>query len=88
LVLLVACTAQLYFGNMGVLFSAVLSGVAGVDAITLSMAELSRAGGLETSVAALAVVLATMSNTTVKDGIVLLGGARPLCAKLFSPALF
>jgi uncharacterized membrane protein (DUF4010 family) len=49
-----------------------------VDAITLSVAELSKAGGLELSTGARAIVLAAMSNTVVKGGIVLSSGSRAL----------
>lgn len=48
-----------------------LFGLADVDAITLSIAELSKTGVIEMPKAALAIVLATMSNTTVKGGIAL-----------------
>ena len=77
-ILLVSKTAQMYLGPTGLYFSSVLSGLADVDAITLSVAELSRAGGLELSTGARAIVLAAMSNTVVKGGIVLSGGSRAL----------
>ena len=74
-ILVVARAAQLYFGTAGIYASAVLSGVADVDAITLSMAELSR-GGLAHETATRAIVLAAVSNTLVKGGIVLTLGGR------------
>ena len=77
-ILLAARAAQLYFGDTGVYLSSILSGLADVDAITLSMAELSNSGNLELSTAARAIVLATMSNTVVKGGIVLSGGSAAL----------
>ena len=50
-----------------------------VDAITLSMAQLSKtAGGVGQSTAARAIVLATMANTAVKGGVVLISGSRTL----------
>ena len=70
-ILLAASAAEYYFGDAGVLVSSIVSGLADVDAITLSMAELSGSGSIEMHVAARAVVLATMSNTVVKGGIVL-----------------
>lgn len=85
-ILLVARTALLYFGNTGVLVSSVLSGLADVDAITLSMAELSFAGALNNQTAALAIILATMSNTVVKGSIVLIGSA-PALRKTILPGL-
>lgn len=77
-ILLVARAALLYFGETGVLVSSVLSGLADVDAITLSVAELNRTGGLAAETAARAVVLAAMSNTAVKGGLVLMGGSPGL----------
>jgi uncharacterized membrane protein (DUF4010 family) len=79
LILLVSKAAQTYLGDTGLYLSSVVAGLADVDAITLSMAELSRAaGGLDLSTAARAVVLAAMSNTVVKGGIVLTTGSPPL----------
>jgi uncharacterized membrane protein (DUF4010 family) len=77
-ILLVSKAAQMYLGNAGLYLSSVLSGLADMDAITLSVAELSRAGDLTLSVGARAIVLAAMSNTVVKGGIVLTGGSRTL----------
>ena len=77
-ILLVARAAQFYFGDTGVYLSSILSGLADVDAITLSMAELSSSGNLELPTAARAIVLATMSNTVVKGGIVLSSGSAAL----------
>ena len=78
-ILLVSKAAQVYLGNTGVYLSSLLAGLADVDAITLSMAELSGpAGELDVRTAAQAVVLATMANTAVKGGIVLTSGSRSL----------
>jgi len=77
-ILLVSKAAQMYLGNAGLYLSSVLSGLADMDAITLSVAGLSRAGDLTLSVGARAIVLAAMSNTVVKGGIVLTGGSRTL----------
>jgi len=77
-ILLVARAAQFYIGDAGVYLSSIVSGLADVDAITLSMAELSNQGNLESATAARAIVLATMSNTVVKGGIVLSSGSAAL----------
>ena len=77
-ILLVSHVAQIYWGNTGVYLSSVISGLADVDAITLSMAELSRTGSIGLDTASQAIVLAAMSNTLVKSGIVLMGGAAQL----------
>ena len=78
-ILLVSKAAQMYLGNTGVYLSSVVAGLADVDAITLSMAELSRAtDGLDLITARRAIVLAAMSNTAVKGGIVLTSGSPAL----------
>ncbi len=77
-ILLVANLARLHFGSTGLYLSAIASGVADVDAITLSMAELSRAGSVDPALAARAIVLAAATNTVVKGAIVLATGAMAL----------
>ncbi len=78
-ILFVANLARIYLGNAGIYLSSILSGLADVDAITLSMSELSRTGGsLDMTTAARAIVFAVMSNTVVKGGIVLLSGTPSL----------
>jgi uncharacterized membrane protein (DUF4010 family) len=63
-------------GNAGIYLSSVISGLVDVDAITLSLAQLSGvSGGLQLKVAERAIVLAAMSNTAVKGTIVLLAGS-------------
>jgi uncharacterized membrane protein (DUF4010 family) len=78
LILLVTRSAQIYSGEAGVLVSSFISGLADVDAITLSMSELSRSGGLSLGTASQAIVIAAMANTLVKGGIVLTMGAAAL----------
>lgn len=68
----------MYLGDTGLYLSSIISGVADVDAITLSMAELSKTGVIEMPKAALAIILATMSNTAVKGGIALAMGGKAL----------
>lgn len=71
-ILLVARAAQMYLGDAGTYASAILSGLTDVDAITLSMAELSKPGNaLSMETAARAIVLAITANTVVKGSIVL-----------------
>ncbi len=75
-------------GNTGIYFSSILSGLVDVDAITLSLAQLSSvAGGLEAKVAERAIVLAAMSNTAVKGVIVAFTGSRSL-RRILLPAFF
>lgn len=78
LILVVARAAQLYFSETGIYLSSIVSGVADVDAITLSMAELSRSGNLELPTAARAIILAVMANTLVKGAIVVSTGSIQL----------
>lgn len=77
-VLLISRTAQIYFGDTGIYVSSILSGLVDVDAITLSMAQLSKHGEISMETAELAIVLAAMSNTVVKGGIVLVTGTMAL----------
>lgn len=87
LILLVSRTAELYFGNPGIYLSSLIAGVADVDAITLSIAELSSQGGITLSVAARAIILAVMSNTLVKAGIVWVVGSGVLTRTLLPGVL-
>ncbi len=77
-ILIVARAAQVYFGDTGIYLSSIASGLADVDAITLSMTELSRSGNLALPTAARAIVLAVVANTVVKGGIVLASGSQAL----------
>jgi uncharacterized membrane protein (DUF4010 family) len=83
-ILVVARSAQLYFGNTGILVSSILAGLADVDAITLSLTELSNRSEISLEIAGLAVVLATMSNTVVKGSIVIFTG-HPSLRKAILP---
>jgi uncharacterized membrane protein (DUF4010 family) len=86
-ILLAANAARLYFGNAGIYFSSIVSGLADVDAITLSLAELSRnTQELELHTAARGIVLAAVANTLVKGGIVLGMGSAAL-RKVILPGL-
>lgn len=78
LILLISRVAQMYLGDTGIYISSIVSGAADVDAIALSMAELSRTGSLDLNTASNAVILAAMSNTAVKGGIALFGGSVAL----------
>jgi len=72
--------AEMYLGTTGIYASAIASGLADVDAVTLSMAELSLPGSgtLDLRTAATAVVLAAASNTVVKGGIVATTGSAAM----------
>ncbi|MBN1579266.1 MAG: MgtC/SapB family protein [Anaerolineae bacterium] len=85
-ILLISKAAQMYLPTAGVYLASIVAGLTDVDAITLSMAELSSTGGLDLTTAARAIVLAAMSNTVVKGGIVLSSGA-PALRKALLPGL-
>ena len=87
IIILVANTAQLYFGDTGIYVSSIVSGLADVDAITLSMAELSQEGAsIALDTAARAIVIAAVSNTLLKGGLVLVAGA-PSIRRVIIPGL-
>ena len=65
------------FGESGTYIAGAISGVTDVDAITLSMAKMAKNGG-SSSVAVNTILLAALSNTLVKFGIVLALGSRNL----------
>lgn len=75
-VLLVAKAANIYFGETGIYAASIFSGLADVDAITLSMATMSGKGLIETGTAVTAITLAAMSNTMVKFAIAYLFGTH------------
>jgi uncharacterized membrane protein (DUF4010 family) len=78
LVLVILRAANEYFGSAGVYLASALTGVADVDAITLSASELASQGQIELTVAAVAVVLAALVNTTSKAVMALTLGAREM----------
>jgi uncharacterized membrane protein (DUF4010 family) len=67
-VLLVVKVAQKYFPGGGLYLVAGLAGLTDVDAITLSMAEYAKGGGVADK-AAMAIIIAALSNTLVKAGL-------------------
>jgi uncharacterized membrane protein (DUF4010 family) len=75
-VLLVVKFVQMRFPGEGLYMVAALAGLTDVDAITLSMAEYAKSG--DAHVAVNAIVLATLTNTAVKGGIVTVLGAGAL----------
>jgi uncharacterized membrane protein (DUF4010 family) len=83
IVLLVSRAAQFYLGDTGVYISSLVSGIADVDAITLSLTELTTSGGLNETIASRAIVIAAMMNTVVKGGIAIVGGSVALRKALF-----
>jgi uncharacterized membrane protein (DUF4010 family) len=75
-VLLVVKVVQAYAPETGLYYVAALAGTTDVDAITLSMAQYARAGSA--AVASHAIVIAVLSNTVVKTGMVMALGTPAL----------
>jgi len=75
LVRFVAALAWERYGDSGLLLSAALSGLADVDAITISVARM-HGQGLASDIAATAVTIAAATNTIVKVTLALVLGGR------------
>ncbi|TBU97325.1 MgtC/SapB family protein [Stutzerimonas kirkiae] len=69
-----------WMGDSGVYLVSLLSGLADVDAITLSLAR-SAQSGLDHQVAVQAIFLAALSNSLVKAGLIALIGGRDLAVR-------
>lgn len=77
-VLAVVQFAMLTFGTAGVYGAALLSGLAEVDAPTLSLLGLSRGGVVPAGVAAVGILAAGLGNTAAKLGAAMVLGSRSL----------
>lgn len=75
-VLFIAKLLQILLGNSGLYLAGLLSGLADVDAITISMASLSLAGDISAKAAVTTITIAVCSNTVVKGGIAYLFGGK------------
>ncbi len=74
-ILFVSKIAEIYFGNAGLYITSIISGVADVDAITISMALLAK-NTIPPNVAVTAITLAAISNTIIKFFIAMFLGTR------------
>ncbi len=77
-VIFVAKAAQIYFGDTGLYLAGALAGLTDVDAIALSMANLAQQDPSSSSAAARTIVIAVISNTLVKCGMVMWLGAASM----------
>lgn len=77
-VLLVAEFVNSWFGASGVYVTAFVSGIASVNAITLTLSTLAAEGAIEPSVAATGIVIGAIANTLVKAALAWLLGTRQL----------
>ncbi|MBN1335346.1 MAG: DUF4010 domain-containing protein [Deltaproteobacteria bacterium] len=64
------------WGDQGLFLAAALSGLADVDAITLSISEQTRGGILPLSTGSVGIAIAVVSNSVVKTGIAFVSGGR------------
>ena len=79
LILLVTKAAEVYIGEKGLYLTSFLAGLADVDAITLSLADLTKTGqGVALSTGKIAIILAAISNTAAKGVLVFSLGSRSL----------
>lgn len=86
MILLLSKAAQIYLGDVGLYIASLVSGLADVDAITLSLAGLSlNPEDLSYQLAAKAIIIASISNTILKGMVILLGGS-PQMRKITLPA--
>ncbi len=82
-VLIISKVANIYFGDAGLYAAGMISGLADVDAISLTMASLA-GSTLETSVAVTTITLAAVTNTLVKLCIAYLMGTREFGSNMAS----
>ena len=75
-VLFISKVGQVFVGDKAIYVISLLSGLADVDAITVSMANLSRMGDISQQTAVAAITLAVSANTLFKAGIVYFMGSR------------
>jgi uncharacterized membrane protein (DUF4010 family) len=86
LIMLLGKALQQWFGEIGVLALAAASGVADVDAITLSLARMSQTE-LVLPIAATGIVLAAASNSLVKGGMAIVIGGRRMGLQVGLPLM-
>ncbi len=68
-ILLLAKALEVWLGDAGIYLLSAVSGISDVDAITLSLAQMSNRGDLAVAPAALGVLIAAAVNTLVKAGM-------------------
>jgi uncharacterized membrane protein (DUF4010 family) len=90
-VLFIAKYSQVHLGNNGSYLLGAIAGLANIDAITITMAQLSASGDIPNSAAGAAIIIALISNTVVKILIAIIVGTKALhtfAAKGLSLILF
>ncbi|HEY7866385.1 MAG TPA: MgtC/SapB family protein [Psychromonas sp.] len=86
LVLLLGKAAVHYYGETGVYLLALLSGIADVDPINLTLSKMSRTD-LPVNVAVLGIVIAASTNTLIKAGLAVAVGGRKMFLQVVLPLL-
>jgi uncharacterized membrane protein (DUF4010 family) len=86
LVMLLGRALQAWLGEAGVLMLATASGIADVDAITLSLARMSQ-DELAVRVAVMGIIIAAAVNTLVKAGMATVIGGRQVGLRVGVPLL-
>ena len=81
-VLLASSAARAWFGDRGLMVTALLSGFADVDPLTVAVAQQVRETGLTATTAVLAVILAIGANTCTKGVLAYLNGGRDMGRRL------
>lgn len=85
-IMLLGKALQEWLGDMGILMLAGVSGIADVDAITLSLSQMSRTD-LQAEIVVTAIVLAAAVNSLVKGGMATAIGGRVLGLRVGLPLL-
>lgn len=85
-ILLMVYYADFFLGKGGVYLSGLLSGLADLDAVSISMSKLALQDTVKINVSAITILLAMLSNTVFKLGISVAKGSMPL-RKTVTPAL-
>ena len=85
-VLLVSESANDWFGSSGIYATAFLSGLADVDAMTITLSQLAAEGTVSTDVATTGIVIAAVANTFLKAVLACILGT-PMLGRLVSVVL-
>jgi uncharacterized membrane protein (DUF4010 family) len=88
LILFLSKFMQILFGKTGIYLTSFFSGLADVDAITLTMSNLSKMGSVKPLTATTAIIIAVMSNTLVKAGIAYFAGSKKFGRAVLLSLLF
>lgn len=82
LILILSKSIYLLFGDVGIYAVSIFSGLADVDAITLTLSSMALSGMISSKTAILSITLAAATNTAVKACIVMFMGKKKLAVKI------